>query len=74
MQEGLNHPQPASSTQFTFFLMTPTERTSNASCRRRSQRSGMTWELLDRFAAEWLPEPKILHPYPNLRFDAKHLR
>src|SRR5580700_3329961 len=42
--------------------------------RRRSQRSGMTWELLDRFAAEWLPEPKILHPYPNLRFDAKHPR
>jgi hypothetical protein len=42
--------------------------------RRRSQRSGMTWELMDRFAAEWLPEPKILHPYPNLRFDAKHPR
>jgi RNA-directed DNA polymerase len=42
--------------------------------RRRSQRSGMTWELLDRFAAEWLPEPKILHPHPYLRFDAKYLR
>jgi len=42
--------------------------------RRRSQRSGMTWALLDRLAAEWLPEPKILHPYPNLRFDAKHPR
>ena len=40
--------------------------------RRRSQRSGITWELMDRFAAEWLPEPKILHPYPNLRFNAKH--
>src|SRR6267378_2974143 len=42
--------------------------------RRRSQRSGMTWELMDRFAAEWLPEPKILHPHPYLRFDAKYLR
>jgi len=38
------------------------------------QRSGMTWELMDRFSAEWLPEPKILHPHPNLRFDAKYLR
>jgi hypothetical protein len=34
----------------------------------------MTWELMDRFAAEWLPEPKILHPYPYLRFDAKYPR
>jgi len=42
--------------------------------RRRSQRSGMTWELLERFAALWLPLPKILHPYPLVRFDAKHLR
>ncbi|HMD06645.1 MAG TPA: reverse transcriptase domain-containing protein [Candidatus Acidoferrum sp.] len=42
--------------------------------RRRSQRSGMTWALMDRFAAEWLPEPKILHPHPYLRFDAKHPR
>src|SRR5437870_4279269 len=42
--------------------------------RRRSQRSGMTWELLERFAAQWLPLPKILHSYPHLRFDAKYLR
>ena len=42
--------------------------------RRRSQRSGMTWELLERFAAQWLPVPRILHPYPHLRFDAKHPR
>ena len=42
--------------------------------RRRSQRSGNTWALLERFAAQWLPLPKILHPYPLVRFDAKHLR
>ena len=42
--------------------------------RRRSQRSGMTWALLDRFAAQWLPVPKVHHLYPHLRFDAKHLR
>jgi hypothetical protein len=42
--------------------------------RQLHQRSGMTWALMDRFAAEWLPEPKILHPHPYLRFDAKYLR
>ncbi len=42
--------------------------------RRRSQRRGMTWELLERLAAQWLPLPKILHPYTHLRFDARHLR
>jgi len=42
--------------------------------RRRSQRSRITWELMDQFVAQWLPVPKILHPYPHLRFDAKHPR
>jgi hypothetical protein len=34
----------------------------------------MTWErfwpLVDRF----IPSAKILHPHPNLRFDARHPR
>jgi len=42
--------------------------------RRRSQRSRITRELMDQFVAQWLPSPKILHPYPHLRFDAKHPR
>jgi RNA-directed DNA polymerase len=42
--------------------------------RRRSQKSRITWEHITRFAEQWLPRPKILHPYPNLRFDAKHPR
>jgi group II intron reverse transcriptase/maturase len=42
--------------------------------RRRSQRSGMTWELFEHLATQWLPIPKILHPYPLVRFDAKYLR
>jgi group II intron reverse transcriptase/maturase len=42
--------------------------------RRRSQRSRMTWELMEHFSVQWLPEPKILHPYSHLRFDAKYLR
>ena len=42
--------------------------------RRRSQRSQISWELVSQLVEEWLPLPKILHPYPFLRFDAKHLR
>jgi len=42
--------------------------------RRRSQRSRWTWErfgvLIDRF----LPEPRVLHPYPLERFCAKYPR
>jgi RNA-directed DNA polymerase len=42
--------------------------------RRRSQRNRITWELMTQFVAQWLPLPKILHPYPTTRFDAKHPR
>jgi RNA-directed DNA polymerase len=41
---------------------------------RRSQTSRMTWQRLTRFTDQWLPLPTILHPYPNLRFDAKYPR
>src|SRR5215469_4635667 len=40
--------------------------------RRRSQRSRNTWELFERLAEQWLPRPRILHPYPMERFDAKY--
>ncbi len=42
--------------------------------RRRGQKHPMTWDRLTPVADYWLPDPKILHPYPNLRFDAKYLR
>jgi RNA-directed DNA polymerase len=41
---------------------------------RRSQKDRMTWPRLVAIAARWLPKPSILHPYPNLRFDATHPR
>ena len=40
------------------------------SLRRRSQRSTMTWERIRRLADEWLPQPRILHPWPEQRFAA----
>ena len=39
--------------------------------RRRSQRSRMTWERIYALAARWLPRPRILHPWPAARFDAR---
>jgi len=41
---------------------------------RRSQKDRMTWPRLMAIAERWLPKPSILHPYPNLRFDATHPR
>ena len=39
--------------------------------RRRSQRSRMTWERMRRIADRWLPRPRIQHPWPTTRFDAR---
>jgi RNA-directed DNA polymerase len=38
---------------------------------RRSQKGRITWERMTRLAARWLPQPRILHPWPNARFDAR---
>jgi RNA-directed DNA polymerase len=42
--------------------------------RRRGQNHPITWKQLGPLIERWLPLPKLLHPYPNLRFDAKYLR
>ncbi|CAG22172.1 hypothetical protein PBPRB0299 [Photobacterium profundum SS9] len=44
------------------------------SLRRRSQRHRMTWERFKYYIEYWLPKPKIVHPYPEQRFYAKHPR
>ena len=44
--------------------------------RRRSQRGRHRWHWarFDRLVRRWLPRPKILHPYPNVRFRVAHPR
>jgi RNA-directed DNA polymerase len=42
--------------------------------RRRSQTSRMTWARFNRICNHWLPPARILHPYPQQRFAAKHPR
>ena len=44
------------------------------SLQRRSQRADLTWARMQRLADDWLPKPKILHPWPNVRFAVKHSR
>jgi RNA-directed DNA polymerase len=39
--------------------------------RRRSQRHRLSWERMDRLIARWLPPVRIVHPYPEVRFDAR---
>jgi RNA-directed DNA polymerase len=43
--------------------------------RRRSQRGqNLIWSKFSKLSRRWLPSPKILHPYPNVRFARLHPR
>jgi RNA-directed DNA polymerase len=45
------------------------------SLRRRSQRGRrMNWRTFSKIANRWLPTPRILHPYPDVRFASQHPR
>jgi hypothetical protein len=41
---------------------------------RRSQRAQMRWDRLTPLLSRWIPQPRILHPYPDARFAATHPR
>jgi RNA-directed DNA polymerase len=42
--------------------------------RRRGQKHHLNWARMARLADRWLPQPRVLHPYPRVRFDAIHPR
>jgi hypothetical protein len=42
--------------------------------RRRSQKDGSTWKRIEKLADDFLPKPRIHHPWPSERFAVKHLR
>src|SRR5713226_2240992 len=42
--------------------------------RRRSQKHRLTWTRILAMADRWLPQPRVLHPYPHDRFAASHPR
>ena len=41
---------------------------------QRSQKGGLTWNRMNKLVDDWLPEPRILHPWPNKRFAVTHPR
>jgi len=46
----------------------------HAALRRRSQKDRVSWSRVKKLADEWLPMPRILHPWPSERFAVKHPR
>jgi hypothetical protein len=39
--------------------------------RRRSQRTRLNWNRMDRLITKWLPPARVRHPFPDARFDAR---
>jgi RNA-directed DNA polymerase len=44
------------------------------SLRRRGQRDKTTWARIKRLADDYLPKPRILHPWPQQRFAVRYPR
>ena len=44
------------------------------SLKRRSQRDRTTWQRITKLVDDFLPQPRILHPWPRDRFVVKHPR
>jgi RNA-directed DNA polymerase len=42
--------------------------------RRRSQKDHTGWMRIKRLANDFLPKPRILHPWPDVRFAVRHPR
>jgi RNA-directed DNA polymerase len=41
---------------------------------RRSQKHRLPWTRMHTLAVRWIPQPRVLHPYPEARFAARYLR
>jgi RNA-directed DNA polymerase len=50
---------------------TEVERLWRHALRRRGDRRPVNWERVHTLAQRWLPPPRILHPWPNRRFDVR---
>src|SRR5467141_3315092 len=42
--------------------------------RRRSQKDHFSWARIEKLADDWFPKPRILHPWPSVRFAVNHPR
>ena len=77
---GSGKPSPGSS---TITRCRPTVAPSRPSARprlwrrtlkRRGQKDRTTWKRVMKLADDWLPKPRILHPWPTQRLITKHPR
>src|SRR5436309_6240421 len=66
------HAVPTNGPTLTAFLFHVTN-LWRRTLRQRSQKDWTTWERIKRLADDWLPKPRILHPWPASRF-AVHTR
>src|SRR6266478_6334930 len=67
------HAAPTNSSTLTAFLFHVTN-LWRRTLRQRSQKDWTTWERIKRLADDWLPKPRILHPWPESRFAVRHPR
>ena len=67
------HAVPTNSSTLTAFLFHVTN-LWRRTLRQRSQKDWTTWERIKRLADDWLPKPRILHPWPESRFAVRHPR
>ena len=44
------------------------------SLNRRSQKAALTWAQMNTLVDDWLPKPRIIHPWPEKRFAVIHPR
>ena len=49
-------------------------RSWNRVLNRRSQKANLTRARMDKLIDDWLPKPRILHPWPDKRFAVTHPR
>ena len=67
------HAVPTNGPTLTAFLFHVTN-LWRRTLRRRSQKDWTTRERAARLANDWLPKPRILHPWPDVRFAVRHPR
>ena len=67
------HAVPTNGPTLTAFLFHVTN-LWRRTLRQRSQKDWTTWERTKRLADDWLPQPRILHPWPERRFAVRHPR
>jgi hypothetical protein len=61
---------PGNSDAVSAFRTQVTRHWMNA-LRRRSQRTRVTWQRMNRLAKRWLPPARVKHPFPDVRFAAR---